>query len=106
MAIHSPGYTHTKDTISTPRTVVSDGEDGLRIPKADLNKLRIRFKEVFPELASKPLLRTRLCWYTDTQDADWVISSHPKDSALIFATAGNGHAYKASSMVIHHTQID
>ncbi|PBK82863.1 FAD dependent oxidoreductase [Armillaria gallica] len=96
MAIHSRGYTHTKDAISTPRTVVSDGVDGLRIPKADLNEIRIRFKEVFPELANKPLLRTRLCWYTDTQDGDWVIDSHPKDSALIFATAGSGHAYKAS----------
>ncbi|KAG7449647.1 FAD dependent oxidoreductase [Guyanagaster necrorhizus] len=94
MAIHSRGYTHTKDAISTPRTVVSDGEDGLRIPKADLNELRVRFREVFPELADKSLLRTRLCWYTDTQDGDWVIGSHPTDSALIFATAGNGHAYK------------
>ncbi|KAK0195755.1 FAD dependent oxidoreductase [Armillaria mellea] len=90
------GTPYTKDAISTPRTVVSDGEDGLRIPKADLNELRTRFKEVFPELANKPLLRTRLCWYTDTQDGDWVIGSHPNDSALIFATAGNGHAYKAN----------
>ncbi|KAK0486148.1 FAD dependent oxidoreductase [Armillaria novae-zelandiae] len=94
MAIHSRGYTYTKDAISTPRTVISDGEDGLRIPKTDLNELRIRFKEVFPVLANKPLLRTRLCWYTDTQDGDWVIGFHPKDSALIFATAGNGHGYK------------
>ncbi|KAF8908027.1 FAD dependent oxidoreductase [Mucidula mucida] len=70
------------------------GEDGLRIPKADVQALRNNFKKVYPELAKKPFVRTRLCWYTDTADGDWIIGPHPSDPSLIFATAGNGHAYK------------
>ncbi|KIY68064.1 FAD dependent oxidoreductase [Cylindrobasidium torrendii FP15055 ss-10] len=94
MAIHSRGYTYKKDNVSTPRTVVSDGQDGLRIPKSDVKALRTAFAEVFPELAKKPFIRTRLCWYTDTVDGNWVIGVHPTDAGLILGTAGNGHAYK------------
>ncbi|KAF9039442.1 FAD dependent oxidoreductase [Hymenopellis radicata] len=94
MAIHSRGYTHTQSDISTPRTVISNGDDGLRIPKADVQELRACFKKMYPELAKKPFVRTRLCWYTDTADGDWIIGPHPSDPSLIFATAGNGHAYK------------
>ncbi len=113
MAIHSRGYTHTQSDISTPRTAISNGEDGLRIPKADVQALRNNFKKVYPELAKKPFVRTRLCWcvgyfllhltiwthcrYTDTADGDWIIGPHPSDPSLIFATAGNGHAYKVVS---------
>ncbi|KAI0827898.1 FAD dependent oxidoreductase [Trametes gibbosa] len=100
MAIHDGGYTQTlRDTnsgkfVSTPRTTVSHGSEGLRIPKAALRKIRSELAQVYPELAKKPFVTTRLCWYTDSPDENWLIGCHPDDQNLVFATAGSGHAFK------------
>ncbi|KAH9856011.1 FAD dependent oxidoreductase [Lenzites betulinus] len=100
MAIHDGGYTQTlEDTksgkpVSTPRTIVSHGREGLRIPKPALQKLRSELAQVYPELAKKPFVSTRLCWYTDSPDENWLIGYHPNDQNLVFATAGSGHAFK------------
>ncbi|KAI0776306.1 FAD dependent oxidoreductase [Trametes elegans] len=100
LAIHDGGYTHmladarTKKPVSTPRTVASHGADGLRIPKAALQKLRTELAQVYPELARKPFAGTRLCWYTDSSDDNWLIGYHPQDPNLVLATAGSGHAFK------------
>ncbi|KAJ7188640.1 FAD dependent oxidoreductase [Mycena filopes] len=97
MAIHAAGYTHSIGTnkISTPRTITSDPESGLRIPKASVKQLRDGLRMVYPALAAKPFFATRLCWYNDSLDGDWVIGYHPQsENSLMFATAGSGHAYK------------
>jgi len=63
MATHVAGYTHKLDgNISIPRTVLSYPECGLLIPKPDLQQLRNQFRKVYPSLAEKPFLATRLCW--------------------------------------------
>ncbi|KAF5383448.1 hypothetical protein D9757_006120 [Collybiopsis confluens] len=93
MAIHSPGVTHTVDGISTPRTVMTH-PDGLLIPSSYAQQLRNEFAQVFPELAKKPFSNTRLCWYNDSPDGDWIIGHHPKNSSILFATGGSGHAFK------------
>jgi len=80
--------------ISTPRTISSHGEEGLKIPLSEAQMLRASLHEVFPDLAEKPVSSTRLCWYTDSPDSDWIIDVHPSDSGLVLATAGSGHAYK------------
>ncbi|KAF8911466.1 FAD dependent oxidoreductase [Gymnopilus junonius] len=97
MAIHAAGYTYFDEpngTISTPRTITSDPARGLLIPKTALRDLRVQLRKVYPDLAEKPLLGTRLCWYNDSPDGNWVIGRHPKDDSLVIATAGSGHAYK------------
>ncbi|KJA28926.1 hypothetical protein HYPSUDRAFT_33382 [Hypholoma sublateritium FD-334 SS-4] len=97
LAIHAAGYTYFGEgnsTISTPRTITTDPSRGLHIPKAALQELRANLKNVYPDLAEKTFLGTRLCWYNDSPDSDWVISRYPKDDSLILATAGSGHAYK------------
>lgn len=94
MATHSAGYTHTRGTVSTPRTISSNPVDGHCIPKASLQELRKHLRGVYPDLADKPFSNTRLCWYNDSPDGDWVIGQFPADSSLILATAGSGHAYK------------
>lgn len=97
-AIHDGGYAHPVDTdgqpISTPRTVLSNGKDGLRIPREAVTALRDGLRSVYPELAEKRFTSTRLCWYTNSPDSDWIIGPHPSDSGLSFATSGSGHAYK------------
>lgn len=96
VAIHGPGFTHTavNSNLSTPRTITSDPDNGLAIPKHILQELRKGLREVYPDLAKKPFSATRLCWYNDSPDGDWVISRHPIVDNLILATAGSGHAYK------------
>ncbi|CAK5281835.1 unnamed protein product [Mycena citricolor] len=64
MAIHAAGFTHSigDGGISTPRTIKSDPETGLRIPKASVVRLRDGLRAVYPTLATKPFCATRLCW--------------------------------------------
>ncbi|KAF9526632.1 FAD dependent oxidoreductase [Crepidotus variabilis] len=96
MAQNSPGYTHFGiiDQISTPRTITSDPDQGLCIPRTVLQVFRKHLKNIYPDLALKPFSATRLCWYTDTADEDWLIGRRPSDPSVVFATGGSGHAYK------------
>lgn len=62
IAIHSFGYTNTaSEAVSTPRTLLSHAQDGLRIPLEMLKTLRAALREVYPELADRAM-GTRLCW--------------------------------------------
>jgi sarcosine oxidase/L-pipecolate oxidase len=68
VAIHSTGFIRTvestsKKPVSVPRTVLSDGDEGLRIPTSSAQKLRAYLRKVYPELAEKPFAATRLCWW-------------------------------------------
>ncbi|KAJ7072639.1 FAD dependent oxidoreductase [Mycena amicta] len=97
MAIHAAGYTHSigDDKISTPRTILSNPDDGLRIPTQKVKELRAGLRAVYPTLAEKPFIATRLCWYNDTVDDNWVIGYHPEsENSVVVATGGSGHAYK------------
>ncbi|KAH9942218.1 FAD dependent oxidoreductase [Epithele typhae] len=93
-AIHSGGYVRkvpvdgasSASGISTPRTVVSDGADGLRIPRAAVRLLREELGRIYPELGRKPFVGTRLCWYTDSTNDDWVVGAHPEVENLMLAT--------------------
>ncbi|KAI9441668.1 FAD dependent oxidoreductase [Lactarius indigo] len=80
--------------VSTPRTFSSHGDDGLRVPRSNVRRLRSSLRDVYPELAEKSFAATRLCWYTDSPDGDWTIGYYPSDSGLFLATSGSGHAYK------------
>ncbi|ORY32889.1 FAD dependent oxidoreductase [Naematelia encephala] len=96
-AIHAAGYTNSSpdsNGVSVPRTKLTPGaEDGM-IPLEKLQKLRAGLAEVYPELAKKDLVSTRLCWYCDTISGDWLIDYHPDYTNLVLATGGSGHAFK------------
>ncbi|KAF8070757.1 FAD dependent oxidoreductase [Lyophyllum atratum] len=94
MAMHLGGYTHMKDGISTPRTVTTDPDQGLSIPKLNVQQMRKHLHEVYPRLADKPFSATRLCWYNDSPDDNWIIGRVPGDPSLVLATGDSGHAYK------------
>ncbi|KAI1785219.1 FAD dependent oxidoreductase [Ganoderma leucocontextum] len=100
-AIHSGGFVQKVKAansdvlyISTPRTVTSDGDDGLRIPKSALKALRANLVRIYPDIGNKPFYGTRLCWYTDSPDDNWVIGAHPDVANVVLATSGSGHAFK------------
>ncbi|KAF9268707.1 FAD dependent oxidoreductase [Marasmius fiardii PR-910] len=94
MAFHRAGFTHVVEGISTPRTVTSHPENGLSIPKGVVKEFRENLRQVYPDLAQKPFTSTRLCWYNDTPDGNWLIGKHPRDPGLVLATGGSGHAFK------------
>ncbi|KAJ9121575.1 hypothetical protein QFC22_002194 [Naganishia vaughanmartiniae] len=108
-AIHDKGVTYqaeqpnpncrndeasAKTGVSVPRTILTPGGEAGCIPLEMLRKLRHHLAEVYPELGKRDFIATRLCWYLDTPDGDWLIDWHPKKQNLLFATAGCGHAFK------------
>ncbi|KAH0829173.1 FAD dependent oxidoreductase [Lanmaoa asiatica] len=110
LAIHTAGYTHMISPrqfggdidhrpvrkISTPRTITTHphSSDGLRVPRSALQALREQLRKVYPELAERPWAGTRMCWYTDSPDGNWVIGAVPGDPMLFLATSGSGHGFK------------
>ncbi|KAG8798248.1 hypothetical protein FRC17_007526 [Serendipita sp. 399] len=107
---HSNGYTNelplpidnkfnasaeTEFMISTPRTLRSHGTEGTRIPSDLLQYLHAQLEAIYPELAKLPLETTRLCWYMDTPDENFLIDSVPGyNDSFFIATGGSGHAFK------------
>jgi len=96
--LHSAGYTHSvkpplgTTPVSTPHHV--DGVHGSLVPREPLKVLREGLANVYPVLAEKSFCGTRMCWYTDSPDDDWIIGFHPSRENVLIATAGSGHAYK------------
>ncbi|KAI1132860.1 DAO-domain-containing protein [Nemania abortiva] len=80
--------------ISQPRTHLTD--PSLSIPAEGASDLRRALRRMFPwpEIAERPFIKTRLCWYTDTATGDWIIDYHPSYKNLFIATGGSGHAFK------------
>lgn len=107
VARHGHGYTNPttiphpesqdpneKITVSLPYTHVTD--PNLVIPLEGRKACRDFLQSVHPSLAtpSRPFTSTRICWYTDTRDGDFLISYHPKWKGLFVATGGSGHGFK------------
>ncbi|EGO00698.1 hypothetical protein SERLA73DRAFT_50792 [Serpula lacrymans var. lacrymans S7.3] len=68
LSIHAAGHTHmaphptAQRLISTPRTILSHADEGLRIPRTVAIELRGHLSHIYPELANKPFIQTRMCW--------------------------------------------
>lgn len=107
VARHGHGYTnpttiphpesqdpHETITVSLPYTHVTDPD--LLIPLEGRKACRDFLASVHPSLAipSRPFTKTRICWYTDTRDGDFLITHHPKWKGLFVATGGSGHGFK------------
>ncbi|KAL5504668.1 hypothetical protein ACEPAH_7331 [Sanghuangporus vaninii] len=92
--VNAPTVDVISSGISSPRTTLSHGVDGLKVPKSEARFIRECFRKVFPELGEKPFSSTRLCWYTDSPDSNWIIDVHPADPGLALVTAGSGHGFK------------
>ncbi|KAK8192676.1 hypothetical protein M8818_007848 [Zalaria obscura] len=79
-------------TVSLPRTKQDD--PNLGIAEEGLQACRKALREMIPELGDRPFTYTRICWYTDTANGDWIVSYHPRYQGLFVATGGSGHAFK------------
>lgn len=100
IARHAYGYLNPArsaagaDTISRPVTHLT--RPALSIPPAEQRALRRALREMipWPELHDRPFTSTKLCWYTDTPDGDFIIDYHPRHEGLFLATGGSGHGFK------------
>ncbi|KZT72319.1 FAD dependent oxidoreductase [Daedalea quercina L-15889] len=105
-AIHAAGFTHrpTSTSASTPVFPALSSQSGEKshgegqfetaVPRAALQEIRECLARTYPDLADKPWAGTRMCWYTDSVDEDWIIGFHPREPGVMLATAGSGHALK------------
>ena len=79
--------------ISLPRTAYTSPAVEW-IPAEGERDLRAGLREMIPALGESPFSRTRICWYTDTPTADFIVDYVPGRKGLFVATGGSGHAFK------------
>ena len=72
-----------------------DGGMGLWPKEAEAD-LRRAMRDLVPikGLEGRPWTYTRLCWYSDTPNGDWLVDWHPGWEGLFIATGDSGHGYK------------
>lgn len=90
----SPSEPRQPIVTSLPLTTRNGGPG--RLPtEADID-LRRALKQLSPVkgLESRPWKETRICWYSDTIDGDWLVDYHPGWEGLFIATGDSGHGYK------------
>lgn len=94
-AIHQKGYLNPQDGYpSLPRTTLTRGFENQRVPETARQHLMTGLKRVYPELAKKEWLTSRICWYSDRPSGDWIMDYHPSYKGLFVAAGCCGHAFK------------
>ncbi|KAK0628990.1 putative fructosyl amino acid protein [Bombardia bombarda] len=90
----APLSSTTSYTASRPLTQASDPT--LSIPAEGEEDIRRALQEMvpLPSLRDCPFTKTRLCWYSDTATADFLIDYHPEWQGLFVACGDSGHAFK------------
>ena len=82
IANHGPGREMSPDS---PERVVT---------RNDEKALRAFLRSTIPALADAPIVYTRICMYSDTNDGDFWIAPDPERPNLIIATGDCGHGFK------------
>jgi sarcosine oxidase/L-pipecolate oxidase len=78
--------------VSLPRTSYDVGSQD--IPSEGQAACRAALREMVPELGDRAFTKTRICWYTDTPEGDFLFDYHPDFEGLFLATGGSGHGFK------------
>lgn len=104
----SSSSSSNKDSVIISSPVTHLTHPSLSIPLAEQEGMRAALHEMipWPELRDRPFRSTKLCWYTDTPDGDFLIDyyQHPRHreegggggggGGLFLATGGSGHGFK------------
>lgn len=94
IARHGYGWAtevETKDgrVVSSPM-LTGNGAESSYLPDDADAALREGLKQLLPDFADHPWSDRRLCWYSDTQDGDFIIDQHPDIAGLFVASGGSG----------------
>jgi len=90
--ILDPDGSGTSITVSLPLTTYTSPHQ--TVPPEGEAACRAALRSMIPSLADRPFEKGRICWYTDTPSADFLITYHPEWEGLFLATGGSGHGYK------------
>lgn len=100
IARHAYGYrnpvtvSNSNSEDSTSRTISLPSSHFSPIPPEAEYACRTFLSTLVPSLANRPFESTRLCWYADTPEGNFVVDYHPEIDGLLLATGGSGHAFK------------
>lgn len=94
IARHGYGWAtevQTKDgrVISSP-SLTGNGAESSYLPDDANEALREGLRQLLPEFADHSWSNRRLCWYSDTQDGDFIIDQHANVEGLFVASGGSG----------------
>lgn len=90
--------------VSTPRTKYTLDPINT-VPLYGLSKMKEVLYEALPELRELDFTDSRLCWYTDSIDNEYVIDYVPGHSdSLFICTGGSGHAFKFLPILGRHVK--
>lgn len=97
IARHASGYSRNVSIgsgieRSVPLTAVDDPNQ--TIPVIAYQELKSFVQKFFPDLADQPFYSSRICWYSDSVDGDFVIDFLPSCKNVLVASGGSGHAFK------------
>lgn len=104
VAYHGHGFEN--EVFRDSRVISSPKLDGnnatsLFLPEdADLY-LRKGLRQLMPRFAGRAWLRTRMCWYTDTANGDFIADYHPSYDGLFIATGGSGQLVLPSIKLVN-----
>jgi sarcosine oxidase/L-pipecolate oxidase len=90
--IPNPSDPSSKISVSVPRTKHDD--PNLEVPPEGQAACRRALQQMIPSLGNRSFTSSKICWYTDTPNGDFLITYHPSYSNLFLATGGSGHGYK------------
>ncbi|KAL2209884.1 FAD dependent oxidoreductase [Sarocladium strictum] len=79
--------------VSSPKRD-SNGVQNSWLPEDAEAGLREGLRALVPQFANHEWLSTRLCWYSDTPEGDFIIDHDSSIDGLFLATGGAGHAFK------------
>lgn len=97
VTISNPDDPEEMITVSLPFTTHDDPD--LQAPAEGLLACRQALRSIVPSLADRPFSGSRICWYTDTPNGDFLITYHPDFAGLFLATGGSGHGFKFLSVI-------
>lgn len=94
VAKHSTGYLNPRkgDRVSVPRTQSTN--EGDTIPLQAVQDFREYLHTFLPMTEELDITYSRVCWYADSVDGEFIIAPHPDYDNLVVATGDSGHAMK------------
>ncbi|KAL0262167.1 hypothetical protein SLS55_003606 [Diplodia seriata] len=87
------GSNGTREVVSSP-PLERRGRTTSFLPADADDGLREGLRKLWPKFADREWASTRLCWYCDTVDGDFIFDNHPDFQGVFLATGGSGHAFK------------
>jgi glycine/D-amino acid oxidase-like deaminating enzyme len=75
------------------REMSPDSSERIVTPEEE-KKLRDFLRSTIPSLANDPIVHTRICMYSDTNDGDFWIAPDPERKNLVIAAGDCGHGFK------------